>query len=598
LRLKKMTEHSSQSAMKIRCPGCGHKLDVSELAPLSLHPCPRCGVEFRVPKWFQSILLEDILYEEPALQVYRALDTTLDREVCVKVVAAGSRFSEEQLEAFLSVTRRMAVVAHPQVVSVYACGRSDDGAAYVVQQYVPTISYAETKKQMTPALLQRYGLCIIDALKAADAADICHGGLGPGNILFGKDNFVRVTDFGVARALGKDAEADPYAGPDVRSGAAVSTASDLYSLGVILYELATGCRPAEARTPLHVSHPSYSQAFGECLERMLSERPEERPDSYAEIFSILERKSLARQGTGKVFRNGGARAAGGRRPGDLVSPAARPVQRSERRRGSNIVNVLLLCAFLALCAVFLAYRLQQRRAADMSGMVSPSLTASKTAAAGEALGELPGGTGGKREAEGGVAVIAPAVWASRPQPPDLDFKATREENKRYLEAVPAALQETERDRLRILGLALDYLQQTMRYIGYDRGENGRIMLRDGRSYLGAIPRANEKGLTIRRRDLAETDTEASMQVGFADLAWPQLWDIFAFYAEKRLDMAVNKRQERIAARDSFDNYLQLALLCDWYGFPEDSRRYAGMAVAAQPGKEYLLRKYGLAAAPR
>lgn len=592
-----MTEHSSQSALKIRCPGCGHKLDVSELASLSLHPCPRCGVEFRVPKWFQATLLEDILHEEPSLQVYRALDTTLDREVCVKLIVGGGRFNEEQLDAFLAVTRRMAAIAHPQVASVYACGRSDDGAAYVVQQYVPTMSYTKVKEQMEPALLQRYGLCIIGALMAADAIGICHGGLGPGNILFGKDNFVRVTDFGVARALGKDAGADPYASPDVRSGAPASMAGDLYSLAVVLYELATGCRPAEARTPLHVSHPSYSQAFGECLERMLSERPEERPDSYAEIFSILERKSLAQQRPGKVFRNGGVRAAGGRRPGYLVSPATRPVQRSERRRGSNIVNILLLCAFLVLCAVFLAYRLRQRRTAVLPGMMSPSLVMPK-AAAGGVPGEQQTAVGGSREVEGSVAMIAPAVWASRPQPPDLDFKATREENKRYLESVPAALQETERDRLRILGLARDYLQQTMRYIGYDRGENSRIMLRDGRSYLGAIPRANEKGLTIRRRDLAVADTEDSMQVGFADLAWPQIWDIFAFYAEKRLDMAINKRQERAASRDSFDNYLQLALLCDWYGFPEDSRRYAGMAVAAQPGKEYLLRKYGLTAASR
>lgn len=593
-----MTEHSSQSAMKIRCPGCGHKLDVSELAPLSLHPCPRCWVEFRVPKWFQSTLLEDVLHEEQSLQVYRALDTTLDREVCVKLIVGGGRFSEEQLDAFLAVTRRMAAIAHPQVASIYACGRSDDGAAYVVQQYVPTMSYAEIKEQMEPALLQRYGLCIIGALMAADAIGICHGGLGPGNILFDKDNFVRVTDFGVARALGKDAGADPYASPDVRSGAPASMAGDLYSLAVILYELATGRRPVEARTPLHVSHPNYSQAFGECLERMFSERPEDRPDSYAEIFSILDGKILAKQGPGRIFRYGGAHAAGGRRPGSLVSPVATPVQRSAPRRGSNIVNILLLCAFLALCAVFLAYCLQQRRTDVPLGMMLPSLTTSKAVATGGIPGEQRDVAGGNREVESGVAVIAPAVWASRPRPPDLDFKATREENKRYLEAVPATLQETERDRLRILGLARDYLQQTMRYIGYDRGENGRIMLRDGRSYPGTIPRANEKGLTIRRRDLAEADAEDSMQVGFADLAWPQIWDIFAFYAEKRLDMAVNKRQERAAERDSFDNYLQLALLCDWYGFPEDSRRYAGMAVAAQPGKEYLLRKYGLTAAPR
>lgn len=605
-----MTEHSSQSAMKIRCPGCQRKLDVSELSPLSLFPCPHCGVEFRVPKWFQSILLEDILHEAAALHVYRALDTTLDREVCVKVITGGGRFSGEQLEAFLAVTRRMATIGHPQVVSVYACGRSDEGGAYAVQQYVRALSYASARERMEPALLQRCAAGIIGALMEADAAGICHGGLAPGNILFDEDCFVKVTDFGVARALGKDAGADPYASPEVRDGATATRASDMYSLAVVLYELATGRRPAEVGAttgktePLHVAHPGYSQAFGECLGRMLAKRPEDRPGSYNDVLKVLEEKSRAKQRPAKVLRGGGDLATGGLRPEDAAAHAAMTAPRRKSGRGATIVNVLLLGGLVALCALFLAYRLRQRRSDTMPITDTPSLTlptalptaleaATATAELQEAAGGTPVAGSGVTVTIGTAATIAPAVWASRPQPPDLDFTTTREENKRYLHAVPEALQETERERLRIVGSARDYLQQTMRYIGYDRGESGRIVLRNGRSYLGAIPRANEKGLTVRRRDHAAGDGDNSMQVGFEDLAWPQLWDIFAFYAEKRQDMASNKRQERAAAVDVFDDYLRLALLCDWYGFAEDSRRYAALAVAAQPGKEYLLRKYGL-----
>lgn len=619
---QQMTESSSPSSMKIRCPGCNRKLDVSELAPLSLYPCPHCGKDFRVPKWFQSLLLEDILFERDDLHVYRALDTTLDREVCVKVIESGDCCSDEQLGDFLTVTRRMATIGHPHVVSVYACGRTDSGV-YAVQHYIRAKPYAAVLG-MSPGALRVTAGRLLGALMEADAAGMSHGGLGPGNILFDEDDIVRVTDFGVARALGKDVSRDVYASPELRGGSAPSRTSDIYSLGVVLHELGTGTLPGAVRSANcamlaeREGNAVLPPAIADSIGRMLSERAADRPSSYEEIVRALEDKSrpaVAR--LGKAYTVTADPTGGGvARPGDLPRKAFLRAQNDDggkhRRRGMQTVNVLLLLGFVALCVLFASYLLRQRRS-QRTGVAGTMITLPAAAGAAEAVSgvaaaasegviaaesevtpaAVPGADGGS--APGGVLPsIDPAVWAKRPQPPDLDFVVTHDENQRYLRAVPAGLQESERERLRIIGSARDYLQQIMRRVNYDRGENGRIALRDGRSVRGSIPYVKEKSLTIRRRDSAGGG-DTTMEVRFEELAWSQIWDIFAFYAEKRQEMAVGNRMSRSVAVEVFDEYLRIALLCHWYGFAAESRRYASLALAAQPGKKYIISTYGLSA---
>jgi ribosomal protein S27E len=599
-----MSEHSQHSAMKVRCPSCRNKLDVSGQAPLSLFPCPHCGAEFRVPQWYQSFLLEEIIHEESALHVCRALDTTLDREVRIKTLAGGERFTEAQLEAFLAVTRRAATIGHPQVAVVYACGRGDEAEAYAVQQFVHSLPYASVKERMSPILLQACGVSALHALLAADRIGVCHGGLSPGNFLIDEEFALWVTDFGVARALGKDPASDPYASPELRAGGEATRAGDIYSLGVLFYELATGQLPAasdggagDACLPLP-ENLGYSAAFSECLERMLARQPEKRPGNYAEILQVMEdmKRSLPLSGSERKSRGKDAATLLRAVPAAKAPGAAGP--RRGSGRGARLINLLLLVAFVLLCALFLAFRLRQGRTMILPVAEKPSLSASQPTAEGG-----PAEPSHTAAATAAVSVSVPAAsdsasllsaaWPSRPLPADLDFKNTRAANRSYLETVPESLRERERERLRILGTAREHLQQTMRYVAYDRGETARIQLRDGRSFFGSIPRANERGLTLRLRESGKEDSVQSMQLRFEDLAWSQLWDIFAFYAEKRREMAPNKRRERAALVDVFDDYLRLALLCDWYGFPEDSRHYAGLAYAAQPGKEYLLQKYGL-----
>ncbi len=235
-----MTESGAKSILKILCPACGRKLDVTELEPFSLNPCPHCQVLFKAPKWYQGILLEDILHEEPGKAVYRALDPTLDREACVKVLTADGRFQQSQLDDFLAATRRTAMVNHAGVAAVYSCGAVGN-VVYAVTKYMKSVAWRDLGD--SPEVIRDIARQALAALAAAEALGLAHGGIRPQNLLVNDDGQLLVTDFGVSAALGRCMSDDPYASPEVIAGAPPCRAGDIYSLGVCLYHQATGHFP-------------------------------------------------------------------------------------------------------------------------------------------------------------------------------------------------------------------------------------------------------------------------------------------------------------------------------------------------------------------
>ncbi|MGB2896793.1 MAG: protein kinase [Anaerolineales bacterium] len=189
--------------------------------------------------------------------IYRALDQQLQREVAVKILRDPLAKDHSFQENLLHEARAAANLSHPNIVTIFDFGR-DDGTLYIVMEYIAgTDLKTLIRRRKRLATLEAVELMkkIADAVGYAHRAGLVHCDLKPQNILVTPDNKVKITDFGVSRALATiqpDERSDivwgspQYFSPEQASGGAPSPASDVYSLGVILYEMITGQPPFAA----------------------------------------------------------------------------------------------------------------------------------------------------------------------------------------------------------------------------------------------------------------------------------------------------------------------------------------------------------------
>ena len=188
--------------------------------------------------------------------VWRAADEVLGREVAVKVLKRELSVERGFLERFRREARQTAALSHPGIAAVFDYGE-EDGNAYLVMELVPGEPLSD--------LLARDGAVPVpvaislvvqtaDALAVAHRAGLVHRDVKPANLLVTPDGTVKVTDFGIARALessqltttGTVMGTAQYASPEQISGVATTPASDVYSLGIVAYELVAGRTPYEA----------------------------------------------------------------------------------------------------------------------------------------------------------------------------------------------------------------------------------------------------------------------------------------------------------------------------------------------------------------
>ena len=186
--------------------------------------------------------------------VYRALDTLLERNVALKVLHPHHGDDSEYVERFRREARSVAQLSHPNIVTVIDRGESD-GQQYIVFEYVDGESLKELVDRTGPLPVRRVielGLQIADALAFAHQHGLVHRDVKPQNVLINSEGEAKVTDFGIARSLdvehgvtetGTVLGTSNYLSPEQARGQQVSPATDVYSLGVVLYELLTGAVP-------------------------------------------------------------------------------------------------------------------------------------------------------------------------------------------------------------------------------------------------------------------------------------------------------------------------------------------------------------------
>ncbi len=254
-------------------------------------------------------------------EVYKAVDEVLGRTVAVKVLHPRYASDPGFVARFRQEAQAAANLSHPGIVNIYDWGR-DDETYYIVMELVRGTDLKEIIEQqgpLDPVKAAEYAAQVCAALAVAHGYDIIHRDIKPHNIVLMPDGTVKVMDFGIARAgnttmtqTGSVLGTAHYVSPEQAQGRALGPASDLYSLGVTLYEMVTGQLPFDADTPVAVAlkqvneepvpprriNPDVPQALEAVIMRALQKDPSARYSSAEEMRTDLKR-----------FLGGGAVAA-------------------------------------------------------------------------------------------------------------------------------------------------------------------------------------------------------------------------------------------------------------------------------------------------
>jgi len=288
-------------------------------------------------------------------EVYRAHDTKLARDVALKVLPEEAARDPERHARFVREARSIAALKHPNIVTVYSVEEAD-GVTFLTMELVEGRSLSE----LIPAdgmRLDRFfdhAIPLADAIGFAHDRGITHRDLKPGNIMVDREGRVKVLDFGLARVLsvgsgletaetvvrthdtaaGRILGTPAYMSPEQAEGKPIDHRTDIFSLGIVLYEMATGRRPFEGDTPI-----STISSILKDQPRSVSDLKTANPRELGRIIShCLEKNPERRFQTAKDVRN---ELEGLRKEvdsGEIVTPAsgvsAADIEASERGRGS------------------------------------------------------------------------------------------------------------------------------------------------------------------------------------------------------------------------------------------------------------------------
>ncbi len=268
-------------------------------------------------------------------EVFRARDTRLGRDVALKILPPDVTNEPGRLERFDREARVIAALNHPHIVTIYSTEEAD-GLRFLTMELVDgqTLSELVGSNGMSIARFLDIAMPLADALAAAHQKQITHRDLKPGNVMISNDGRVKVLDFGLARVGGPDFGENsfaataapitnlgvivgtmPYMSPEQVEGRAIDARSDLFSLGVIFYELLSGKRPfgggsspalmsailRDTPTPISSTRADLPEGLERLIDRLIEKRPEDRVQTARDVFNELKhlRKHVESSSSGR-----------------------------------------------------------------------------------------------------------------------------------------------------------------------------------------------------------------------------------------------------------------------------------------------------------
>jgi eukaryotic-like serine/threonine-protein kinase len=294
--------------------------------------------EFRPGDSVGPYLLEALIGTGGMGRVFRAVDTRLHRTVAIKVMLPSDVATAANRRRFLQEARAASALNHPNIAAIHDIS-SQDGIDFLVMEHVA----GETLENLIPTegmafdMVVKLGSQVASALAAAHAAGIVHRDIKPANIMVTQDQQVKVLDFGVAKMI-SGALHDPegptgsivevtipgaivgtvsYMSPEQTHGAILDERSDIFSLGCVLYQAATGRLPFRGASTLAIMHeiatstpvspgslrPELPHAFDRLIAACLEKSPKERPSSAGEVARELKRLTSSQDPTAAIRMN-------------------------------------------------------------------------------------------------------------------------------------------------------------------------------------------------------------------------------------------------------------------------------------------------------
>ena len=255
----------------------------------------------------------DLIGEGGMALVYKANDRLLNRIVAVKVLRPQFAVDLQFVERFRREAQAAASLSHPNIVNIYDVGQ-DDKTHFIIMEYVEGQNLKSIITELAPLPIDQVvniGIQITRGLEHAHAKNLIHRDIKPHNILITADGVVKVTDFGIARAVSSSTLTDTgtiigsvhYSSPEQAKGAFIGPQSDLYSLGVVLYEMLTKKVPYTGESPIAIAikhtqesipsvrmeNPRVPLYFERIVQKAMAKNLADRYQSAGEIRQDLER---------------------------------------------------------------------------------------------------------------------------------------------------------------------------------------------------------------------------------------------------------------------------------------------------------------------